>query len=516
LELQKTSKSVLFDVQGKPGEETVRVEFVQAQAARAAGGILFAFVIQGEGLAIADGELSDEAAAAVKSAISRSAFLGKLDEVLAIAGVQSLDADYLVVSGLGPREGIGTATIEEAAARAFKSVKDREIKQLEILMGAFDVEQATHAALGVALAAYKFDKYRTVEKRKPLPLLQVATDDVARAVAAHEPLAALANGMRFARELVSEPPNILYPKSFVERLSLLEERGVEVTVLGETEMEKLGMGSLLAVGRGSARESQLAICRWSGAKDKDAPPLVLVGKGVTFDSGGLSLKPPKDMEMMKMDMGGAAAVAGALLVLAERKAAANVIGVLGLVENMPDGDAVRPGDIVTSMSGQTIEIVNTDAEGRLVLADALWFAQSEFKPSAMIDLATLTGHASYSLGNDYAALLSNDDALSERILRSSATEAESIWRLPLVAAYDKLHDTPDADMKNVGGHPEAGAITAALFIQRFVNRVPWAHLDIASVAWRSRDDRSIWPKGATGFGVRTLNRLVSDYYENED
>ena len=494
----------------------MRVEYVQASATRAAGGILFAFVVEDEGLAITQGELSEEAANEVRSAIARNGFLGKPDEVLAIAGVQSIDADYLVVAGLGPRGEIGTSTIEEAAARAFKSVADRETKNIEILMGAFDAEQAGHATLGVTLAAYRFDKYHTVKKRKACPLLQIATRDVAQAVTAHEPLAAVAGGVLFARELTSEPPNVLYPASFVERLSLLEEKGVEVTVLGEAEMEKLGMGALLAVGRGSARESQLAICRWNGAKDKNAPPLVLVGKGVTFDSGGLSLKPAKDMEQMKVDMGGAAAVAGALLVLAERKAAANVIGVLGLVENMPDGDAMRPGDIVTSMSGQTIEIVNTDAEGRLVLADALWFAQSELKPSAMIDLATLTGHASYSLGNDYAALLSNDDALSEQILGSSAGEAESIWRLPLVTAYDKLHDTPDADMKNVGGHPEAGAITAALFIQRFVNRVPWAHIDIASVAWRSRDDRATWPKGATGYGVRTLNRIVRDRYEDKD
>jgi leucyl aminopeptidase len=492
----------------------MRVEYVPARAARATGGVAFAFVVEGEGLAIIDGELSDDAAAAVRTAISRNGFAGESDKVLAILGVQALDADHLVVAGLGPRASIGRTTIEDAAARAFASLADREVEQVEILMGAFDPQQAAQAALGVALASYRFDTYHTVKKRKALALLHIATSDVAGANLAHGPLAAIAAGICFARELVSEPPNILYPRSFVERLSLLEDKGIEVLALGEMEMERLGMGSLLSVGRGSARESQLAICRWNGSREKEAPPVVFVGKGVTFDSGGLSLKPGKDMEQMKMDMGGAAAVAGALLALAERQAAANVIGVLGLVENMPDGDALRPGDIVTSMSGQTIEVVNTDAEGRLVLADALWFAQREFKPSVMVDLATLTGHASYALGDDYAALLSNDDTLCEWILGSAAAEAEPIWRLPLVAAYDKLHDTPDADMKNVGGHPEAGAITAALFIQRFVNRTPWAHIDIASVAWRSRDDRPTSPKGATGYGVRTLDRLVRDHFED--
>ncbi len=345
-------------------------------------------------------------------------------------------------------------------------------------------------------------------------LLRIVAGDTRAAALAHEPLAAVAAGVRFARDLMSEPPNILYPASFAERLRVLEEQGVEVTILDEAEMAELGMGLLLAVGQGSARESKLAICRWRGAADRDAPPLVLVGKGVTFDSGGLSIKPAKDMEQMKQDMGGAAAVAGALLALATRKAAANVVGVLGLVENMPDGKAYRPGDILTSMSGQTVEIINTDAEGRLVLADALWFAQAEFRPRAMIDLATLTGHASYALGNDYAALLSNDDGLSGRLVAAGEGEGEPMWRLPLVPAYDKLHDTPDADMKNVGGHPEAGAITAALFLQRFVNGVPWAHIDIASVAWRSREDRPTLPKGATGYGVRTLNRLVADHFED--
>ena len=495
----------------------MHVKFVEPGAPRESGGALIAFAIESDGVAIALGELDGAVIAALKAAAARNGVTGARDKLIAVAGVEGLAADHAVIVGIGSRAEITPTIIEDAAARAFAAVADREFERIEILASALDAEQAARAALGVALAAYRFDKYHTVKKRRMPALLRIVSGDPGAASAAHAPLAAIAAGVRFARDLVSEPPNILYPVSFAERLRPLEEKGIEITVLGEEEMARLGMGLLLAVGQGSARESQLVILRWRGAAEKDAPPpLVFVGKGVTFDTGGISLKPGKDMEQMKQDMGGAAAVAGALLVLAERRAAANVVGVLGLVENMPDGKAYRPGDILTSMSGKTVEVINTDAEGRLVLADALWFAQSEHRPVAMIDLATLTGHASYALGNDYAALLSNDDALSGRIIEAGAEEAEPIWRLPLVSAYDKLHDTPDADMKHVGGHPEAGAITAALFLQRFVNGVPWAHLDIASVAWRSRDDRPTLPKGATGYGVRTLNRLVADHFEKVD
>lgn len=492
----------------------MRVEFLGIEAARASGGGLVAFGIENQGVALADQEVRAEVINALNVATLRNGFDGKREKVLCVAGVEGLSAACVSIVGLGSRPGITLSMIEEAAGRAFVSLADREFQRLEILMASFSAKEAAHAALGVSLSAYRFGKYHTVKKRKVLEHLVIVTSDPVAAAAAYQPLAALAEGIVFARDLTNEPPNLLYPTSFVERLQLLEAKGVEITVLGEAEMAKLGMGSLLAVGQGSARESQLVICKWLGAKYPQDPPVVFVGKGVTFDSGGLSIKPAKDMELMKQDMGGAAAVVGALLVLAERKAAANVIGVLGLVENMPDGQAVRPGDIVTSMSGQTIEIVNTDAEGRLVLADALWYAQREFHPRAMIDLATLTGHASYALGNDCASLLTNDDQLGGRIVEAGGRENEMFWRLPLIAAYDKLHDTLHADMKNVGGHPEAGAITAALFLQRFVNGQSWAHLDIASVIWRTREDRPTLPQGATGYGVRTLNRLVADYFED--
>jgi leucyl aminopeptidase len=322
----------------------------------------------------------------------------------------------------------------------------------------------------------------------------------------------LANAVVFARDLVSEPPNVLYPAEFARRVKALEALGLSIEILGEEEMGQLGMGSLLGVGQGSVRESQLVVMRWNGAADPAAQPVAFIGKGVCFDTGGISLKPADGMEDMKWDMGGAAAVAGVMHVLAGRKAKVNAVGILGLVENMPDGNAQRPGDVVTSMSGQTIEIINTDAEGRLVLADAVWYCQDRFKPRFMIDLATLTGAIIISLGNDYAGLFSNNDELADNLLSASKGEEEPLWRMPLPKAYDKQIDSVIADMKNTGGRP-GGSITAALFIQRFVNGLPWAHLDIANTAWKKPSTVPTIPDGATGYGVRLLNRLVEDHYE---
>jgi leucyl aminopeptidase len=277
-------------------------------------------------------------------------------------------------------------------------------------------------------------------------------------------------------------------------------------------MTRLGMGSLLAVGQGSIRESRLAIIKWYGADDKTAQPVAFVGKGVCFDTGGISIKPAENMEDMKWDMGGAGAVSGLMHTLAGRKAKVNAIGILGLVENMPDGNAYRPGDVLTSMSGQTIEVVNTDAEGRLVLADALWYCQDRFKPKFMVDLATLTGAIIIALGNDYAGCFSNNDELSANLLAAASAENEGLWRMPLPEAYNKQIDSMIADMKNTGGRP-GGSITAALFLQRYVNGLPWAHLDIASTAWSKPSSTPTSPDGATGYGVRLLNRMVQDRYE---
>jgi len=318
-------------------------------------------------------------------------------------------------------------------------------------------------------------------------------------------------GVYLTRDVVTEPPNVLYPETLAARCKELEELGVVVEILNEKKMAKLGMGALLGVGQGSVRESFLVTMRWDGGP-KNKAPVAFVGKGVTFDTGGISLKPGPGMEEMKWDMGGSGTVLGLMKALAGRKAKVNAVGVVGLVENMPDGNAQRPGDVVTSMSGQTIEIHNTDAEGRLVLADALWYTQQEFKPQAMIDLATLTGAILIALGNEYAGLFSNDDTLSAQLISAGQASGEPVWRMPLGDAYDKLLNSDCADMKNIGGR-NAGSITAAQFLQRFVKDTTWAHLDIAGMAWSSKDRPTV-PKGATGYGVRLLDRFVSDVYEN--
>ena len=368
----------------------------------------------------------------------------------------------------------------------------------------------------MALAAYRFDKYRTTESADKKPSLQsvkLAVSDPAAASAAWENQKGLAEAVHFARDLVWEPANILYPEEFARRAKSLERFGLEVEILGEKEMAHLGMGALLGVGQGSVRESQLAVIQWKGAADPNAQPIAFVGKGVCFDTGGISIKPADGMEEMVTDMGGAAAVAGLMQALASRNARVNAVGILGLVENMPDGNAQRPGDVVKSMSGQTIEVINTDAEGRLVLADALWYCQNRFKPKFMIDLATLTGAIIIALGKDVAGMFSNDDDLAGKLAAASASSGEPLWRMPLPPQYDKLIESTVADMKNVGTR-HGGSITAALFIKRFVNNLPWAHLDIASTAHKPNSTVPTIPNGATGFGVRLLDRLVADNYES--
>jgi leucyl aminopeptidase len=379
-------------------------------------------------------------------------------------------------------------------------------------------EAAARSAVGSRLAAYRFDKYRTKLKAEQKPTLNevlVVTEAPAAAQARYEKEGATVEGVLLARDLVNEPANILFPSEFANRIKELQNLGVEVEVLGAAELSKLGMNALLGVGRGSRRETQLVTMSWRGARAKTAQPVALIGKGVTFDTGGISIKPATGMEEMKGDMGGAAAVVGAMKTLAQRKARANVVGLVGLVENMPDGDAQRPGDIVVSMSGQTIEVINTDAEGRLVLADVLWYAQEKFNPAAMIDLATLTGAIIVSLGHDHAGLFSNDDDLAHAIQLAATTEGEPIWRMPLGASYDKLIDSPNADMRNIAGKPSAGSIVGAQFIARFVKPgVPWAHLDIAGVAWKPGPyEDPTAPNWATGYGVRLLNRLVANRFE---
>lgn len=389
------------------------------------------------------------------------------------------------------------------------------IDRIVVDLGTIDATAAAVARFTATAAqrAWRFDQYRTKLPERQKPTLDsiaiVGAPDGTDA--AWRDADAVTQGLELTRALVAEPGNVIYPESFVERCRHLAELGVELTVLDESEMTELGMGSLLGVSQGSAREARILAMRWNG-RGEGEPELALVGKGVTFDTGGISLKPGAGMEDMKWDMGGAGAVAGAMKALALRKAPANVIGVVGLVENMPDGLAQRPGDVVTSMSGQTIEVINTDAEGRLVLCDVLTWVQKTYKPGTIVDLATLTGAIIISLGHEHGGMFANDDGLADELLAASRASDDALWRFPLSAAYDKLIDSPIADMKNVGPRG-AGSITAAQFLKRFIDDgVRWAHLDIAGMVWADKPGNH-FEKGATGFGVRLLDRLVRDRFE---
>ena len=410
--------------------------------------------------------------------------------------------------------GAGTETDYEKAGAALTAklnISGATHAAVEFFGGA-SADQAAHMALGVKLRGWRIDTYRTRQPEKAKPTLKTVTLVAAGAEAAWDKLSAVAAGVAFTRELVSEPANILYPESFVERCRHLADLGVKITVLDKAAMEELGMGSLLGVAQGSVREARLLAMEWDGTGGTSDKPVVFVGKGVTFDTGGISIKPAAGMEDMKWDMGGAGAVAGAMKALAGRKAKAHVVGICGLVENMPDGNAQRPGDIVTSMSGQTIEVLNTDAEGRLVLCDALTWAQKTYAPEVVIDLATLTGAILVSLGDQYAGLFSNDDGLSDDLIAAGKASGDELWRFPLSDAYNKLIDSPIADMKNIGGR-YAGSITAAQFLKRFIDDgVKWAHLDIAGMVWSDKPGAT-WDKGATGYGVRLIDQLVADKFE---
>ncbi|HMQ41821.1 MAG TPA: leucyl aminopeptidase [Paracoccus sp. (in: a-proteobacteria)] len=387
----------------------------------------------------------------------------------------------------------------------------------EVLVMAGTHPQAAEVALGLALRGYDFSVYKSKKPedgetsgsaRPRVTFMAAKPEALAKSAGDH---AAVAEGVFFTRDLVNEPANVLTTSDFADRLKAMEALGLDVEVLEEADLEKLGMRALLAVGQGSVSPSKVVVMRWNGGR-KDQAPVALVGKGVVFDTGGISIKPAAGMEEMTMDMGGAGVVAGVMRTLALRRAKANVVGLVGLVENMPDGAAQRPGDIVHSMKGDTIEVVNTDAEGRLVLADVLWYAQTRFEPAAVVDLATLTGAVIIALGHENAGVFSNDDAFAGQVLEAARAEGEGAWRLPLAPAYDKLIDCRLADMKNTGGRP-AGSITAAQFLQRFIREdQPWVHLDIAGVALPP-GATDLAPKGASGWGVMTLNRMIRDNYE---
>ncbi|MCR9056379.1 MAG: leucyl aminopeptidase [Rhodobacteraceae bacterium] len=494
-----------------------KISFSKADAPKK--GVAVVLVADGLGL----GAISGEVVVGLEGGLERVAgiarFSGKKKTSLDLVAPAGLGLDRLIAFGIGKAEDLTDADWRSFGGAVFAELQKVKAETVEVLLEApqgveIPAGAVAEFAMGAKLRAYAFDAYKTKKKdetgSKDLKLTLKVTDP--KSARKYWGVSqAVADGVVLARDLVNEPANVLGPVEFARKASDLEKLGVEVEILGEKEMKKLKMAALLGVAQGSVRPPRLAVMRWNGGKKADAP-VAFVGKGVVFDTGGISIKPAGGMEEMKGDMGGAAAVIGAMHAVAARKAKANVIGVIGLVENMPDGNAQRPGDIVTAMSGTTIEILNTDAEGRLVLADALWYTQEKFKPAIMIDLATLTGAVLVALGNLNAGLFSNNDDLADKLLASAKASGEPLWRLPLSKDYDKIIDTPNADVKNTGGR-WAGSITAAQFLQRFANDVPWAHLDIAGTAFGAPKD-DICQSWASGYGVRLLNQLVADHYEN--
>lgn len=485
-------------------------------------------VFAGKDLTLAD--VAKSLLTGVQEQISRAAaaakFKGKVGSALELLAPAGLAVSRLLIIGVSAGTGDeaeGVKQEPETKCEDFLNLGGQTtarltsggeaIVVLDLPDHPADPAAAAQFATGAWLRSYKFDHYKTRKKDdgdKDEPIaIQLCVADPAATTPAIAESAHLAEAVVLARTLVNEPANVLSPAEFARRASELMKLGVEVEILDEKAMAELGMKALLGVGQGSEAESKLVVLRWNGGGE--TAPVAFVGKGVVFDTGGISIKPAASMEDMKGDMAGAAAVTGALHAIAARKAKANVIGVLGLVENMPDGKAQRPGDIVKSMSGQTIEIINTDAEGRLVLADALTYVIDKYKPAAIVDLATLTGAILIALGQEYGGLFSNNDELAGRLTKAGIATGEKLWRFPMGPAYDKLIDSKFADMKNTGGR-HAGSITAAQFLQRFVGKTPWAHLDIAGTAMGSpsSDINQSW---GSGWGVRLLDRLVRDHYE---
>jgi leucyl aminopeptidase len=475
----------------------------------------FALVLPAAGLSRPGLDSLGATKTSVEGALKRNRFEGESGAVVE----HFLDGDEgrrLLVIGTGDDAAAGDGPEKLGGAAVARLLTSGETNAVIDLSGLkYDADTAARVALGAALRSWRYDRYRTKLKDKQKPSLTSVTIVGAGGEAKQRyasRYASLVEGVSLTRELVTEPPNIIYPESFVERvLESVKGSGLETQVLGRDEMVKLGMGALLGVAQGSVREPKLLVLKWNGGKAGDAP-VAFIGKGVTFDTGGISIKPAQNMEAMKWDMGGAGAVVGAMKALALRKAKANVVGVCGLVENMPDGNAQRPGDVVTTMSGQTVEVINTDAEGRLVLGDAITWTQKNLKPKTIIDLATLTGAMVISLGHEYAGIFANDEILAAALIKAADVSGDKLWRQPMAEAYDRLIDSQIADMKNVGPR-EAGSITAAQFLKRFVDDgVAWAHLDIAGMAWSDKA-KPTYDKGATGFGVRLLDQYIADTVE---
>ena len=493
---------------------TSRFDIGFAKTARASGGLAILLQVVG-GEAAGLGEIDPEGVVARAAGVAK--FTGKALKSLDVLAPHGASVDRIIVLGLGEADKLTAHDWLKAGGAAAAKIgrSEKAAIYLDAPGAAVTAKNAADFALGMQLGAYSFDTYKTKKdddegKNGKSVKVTIVTANAAAAKKANDVSDAVAAGVILARNLVNEPANVLGPVEFADKAKALEKLGVEVDILTEREMKKLGMAALLGVAQGSVRPPRLAVMQWKGGKEKDRP-IAFIGKGVVFDTGGISIKPAGGMEDMKGDMGGAAAVIGLMHTLAARKAKANVIGILGLVENMPDGNAQRPGDIVKSMSGQTIEVINTDAEGRLVLCDALWYCNETFKPQFMVNLATLTGAVMVALGSHHAGLFSNDDTLAARLTAAGLSTQERLWRLPLGREYDKMIDSKFADMKNTGGR-YAGSITAAQFLQRFVKDTPWAHLDIAGTAMGSPTDE-INQSWGSGFGVRLLDELVRANYE---
>lgn len=458
----------------------------------------------------------------VSKSLTAAAFKSARKSVVELFALDGTDIKRLVIIGTGdPKNSTRQDWIELGGAMA-GALASRKIASAHVLVetasGAEgkDSAAAANLALGAMLRSYNFKLHRTQPDQENGPKVDLAeivfhVNDPEAARRAYQSRSAVAEGVALARDVVNEPANILGPVEFAQRCQKLSDVGVEVEIFDDDKLREIGMHALLAVAQGSERPARVAVMSWQGAKSKRAKPLCFIGKGVCFDTGGISIKPSAGMEDMKGDMGGAAAVVGLMHALAARKAGVNAVGIVGLVENMPSGRAIRPGDIIPSLSGKTIEVINTDAEGRLLLADLLWYAEDRFAPRFMINLATLTGAMLVALGREYAGIFANNDRLANELSAAGTATGEKVWRLPLAKGYDRLIDTPNADMKNVGGR-HAGSITAAQFLQRFVTDTPWIHIDVAGVAMAS-NKTDISQSWASGWGVRLLNELVAASYE---
>jgi leucyl aminopeptidase len=483
-------------------------------------GVLVLPVCSEKTLATSSAEYEKQTYGHLSKAMDAANFSGKIGEVVRLYAPAGTNYSQIILIGIGDTSALTLQKFEEIGGNIFKTVEKEinvvvDFSAIQKTKNIKPFEWTAHLAAGLELRSFKFLKYKTKNKQ----ILESTLENVTFKVSEHSlaetifnQLQAVTEGVFLTRTLVSEPPNVLYPESMGDIAKTLSKIGLKVEVYNKKDLERLGMGGLLAVGQGSVKEPKLIVIQWLNGP-RDQKPVALVGKGITFDTGGISIKPAANMEHMKYDMGGSGVVIGLMKTLALRKAKVNVVGVMAMAENMPSGSAYRPADIVTTMSGQTIEVQNTDAEGRVILADALWYTQDRFKPQTMIDLATLTGAVGVALGDQHAGLMSNNHELAAKLLKAGDDVNEPMWRLPLTENYDKFIDSDVADVKNISAGSGAGTITAGQFLQRFVNNTPWAHIDIAFMAWDKIGNKSLCDKGATGYGVRLLNKYIKDSFE---